>query len=56
MIKSFQKMLALKSSSSSSNSSAVNTLLSSHPDLETRIARITKKAMADGYITGQQVQ
>lgn len=50
MIKSFQKMLALKNSQSSSTSSSVNQLLSSHPELETRINRIAEKAIADGYI------
>ncbi len=51
MIKSFQKMLALKNASGAKSSSGVNQLLSSHPELETRIARITQKAIADGYIT-----
>ena len=50
MIKSFQKMLALQNSQSSATSSSVNQLLSSHPDLETRINRIAEKALADGYI------
>lgn len=50
MIKSFQKMLALKNSQSSATSSSMNQLLSSHPDLETRINRIAEKAIADGYI------
>ena len=50
MIKSFQKMLALKQANSTQNNSAVNQLLSTHPDLETRIARITQKAIADGYL------
>ena len=53
MIKSFQKMLNLQKSSTSANSSAVNQLLSSHPELETRISRITEKAIADGYIKTQ---
>lgn len=50
MIKSFQKMLALKNSQSSATSSAMNQLLSSHPDLETRINRIAEKAIADGFV------
>lgn len=50
MIKSFQKMLALKNSQSSATSSSMNQLLSSHPDLETRINRIAEKAIADGFV------
>ncbi|MBQ1168592.1 MAG: M48 family metallopeptidase [Bacteroidales bacterium] len=54
MIKSFQKMLALKNSQSSATSSSMNQLLSSHPDLETRINRIAEKAIADGYVKVKQ--
>ena len=54
MIRSFQKMLALKSASSTKNNSSVNQLLSTHPELETRISRLTQKAIADGYITVKQ--
>ncbi|MBQ6082138.1 MAG: M48 family metallopeptidase [Bacteroidales bacterium] len=50
MIKSFQKMLSLQNSQSSATSSSVNQLLSSHPDLETRINRIAEKAIADGFV------
>lgn len=54
MIKSFQKMLALKNSQSSATSSSMNQLLSSHPDLETRINRIAEKAIADGFVKVKQ--
>lgn len=54
MIKSFQKMLSLQNSQSSATSSSVNQLLSSHPDLETRINRIAEKAIADGYVKVKQ--
>ena len=50
MIQGFRKMLALKNASGTSQSSAVNQLFSSHPDTETRITRLTQKALAEGYI------
>ena len=52
IIQSFQKMLALKQASgSSASSSGINQLLSTHPELETRIYHLTQKAVADGYIS-----
>lgn len=50
MIQSFQKMLALKKASGTNTTSGVNQLLSTHPELETRIYRLTQKALSDGYI------
>ena len=50
MIKSFQKMMALQKSSTQSNN-GISQMFSSHPDTETRIAHITQRALADGYIT-----
>ena len=50
MIQSFQKMLALKKASGTNTTSGVNQLLSTHPELETRIYRLTQRAVEDGYI------
>ena len=52
MIKCFQKMMSLQKSSS--QSSAISQMFSSHPDMETHIQRITQKALADGYIKIKQ--
>ena len=49
MIQGFRKMLALKNASGGSRS-GVNQLFSSHPEIETRISRMTQKALAEGYI------
>ncbi len=54
MIKSFEKLQSLQSSSSSSAASYVSKLLSSHPDTATRIARLKKQAVADGYLTSAE--
>ena len=50
MIQGFRKMLALKNASGATQTSAVNQLFSSHPEIETRISRLTQKALSDGYI------
>ena len=52
MIKCFTKMMSLLKSSSKAG--AISQMFSSHPDMETRIQRITQKALADGYIKIKQ--
>ena len=52
MIKCFRKMMSLQKSSSQSG--AISQMFSSHPDMETRIQRITQKALADGYLQIKQ--
>jgi len=49
MADAFKKLKELGGSSSSSVTSAVSRLLSTHPDLDKRIANIQKMAAADGY-------
>ena len=49
MVLSFQKLQQLQGSSSSS-SSVINQLFSTHPELDKRIERMMKRAKNDGYI------
>lgn len=48
MVLSFKKLQQLQGSSSSS--SAINQLFSTHPELDKRIERLSKQAKKDGYI------
>ena len=48
MVLSFQKLQQLQGSSSSS--SVINQLFSTHPELEKRIEKMTERAKKDGYI------
>lgn len=45
----FEQLKKLSSSSNSKQSAAVNRLFSSHPDLDSRIERMSAKAVKDGY-------
>lgn len=54
MIKSFQKMMALQGKSQTQSTSGFSQMFSSHPDIATRISRLTQKAVADGYIQVKQ--
>lgn len=49
MVLSFQKLKQLQGSSTSS-SSVINQLFSTHPELDKRIVRMTERAKKDGYI------
>lgn len=49
MAKAFEKLKSLKNDSSSSTLRAISTLLSTHPDLDERIKRMSERAEKDGY-------
>ncbi len=51
----FRRLKELEAAAGNSNTSAINQLFSSHPELDKRIERMEKKALADGYsITKQE--
>lgn len=49
MAKAFEKLRSLKKDSSSATVRAISTLLSTHPDLDERITRMSQRAQKDGY-------
>lgn len=49
MAKAFEKLKSIQGGSNSSYARAITTLLSTHPDLDTRIKRMSERATADGY-------
>ena len=49
MVWSFRKLQQIEQASGAGNTSAINQLFSSHPQLSKRIQRMEKKATKDGY-------
>lgn len=49
MAKAFEKLRKLQSGNSSATLKAISTLLSTHPDLDERIKRMSDRATKDGY-------
>lgn len=49
MAKAFEKLKALQNDRSGKYARAITTLLSTHPDLDERIERMSKRAKSDGY-------